>query len=537
MRKSFIAILCGVLCVSGTLFAADDESAPPPTLVLPQVTLDIQDLSTENVQAMLPPAQASATPQVALTLPGAPVFSPVEPARQLAVEGSDPLGGAEVAQRPLATQATLGLGTQNRVLGRLNVTTVGGSTHSNLSFAHESADGIDGKAAGSGFDTRDDTITGSLSGKLGPMDGSFQGGYSEKSLGLQDQSPYVSRLGRALDGTGSLTAPIFDWLSIDGSASGAYDSLTLAAVPNSSPGQWNEYKGSGHAGATARTGILTAGISGDFGYRVATMLGGAEEQVQRLRAGASVGLNFPGSLLVEGSAAWFLNSEGLSLLPFSLHATGTVVRFVTFDASFGYRVIPYDEEDIYNLSPYIVPLSLVDDRGWFGDAAVQLTLFEGLSVKVGASYMNSSDMPTTASTTDPTGLFLVFQQAAVRVTGDTSVRWTIVPGMTLDARWQREFMDRPSFVPQDTITVEAIAMEATGAYGGQAAATMLTGSTFTVLPELDVGGFVRLSEAAQLRLDLYDILSPLLGGSRYGPSLSPYVEPGFRAVASVRLSF
>jgi len=178
----------------------------------------------------------------------------------------------------------------------------------------------------------------------------------------------------------------------------------------------------------------------------------------------------------------------------------------------------------------------VDDRGWFGDAAVQLTLFEGLSVKVGASYMNSSDMPT-APTADSTGLFPVFQQAAVRVTGDTSVRWTIVPGMTLDARWQREFMDRPSFVPQDTITVEAIAMEATGAYGGQAAATMLTGSTFTVLPELDVGGFVRLSEAAQLRLDLYDILSPLLGGSRYGPSLSPYVEPGFRAVASVRLSF
>ena len=81
-------------------------------------------------------------------------------------------------------------------------------------------------------------------------------------------------------------------------------------------------------------------------------------------------------------------------------------------------------------------------------------------------------------------------------------------------------------------------METTGAYGGQVAATMLTGLPPSAqLPELDVGGFVRVSEPAQLRLDLYDLLWPLLGGDRFGPSLYPYTEPGFRVVASLRLSF
>ena len=99
-------------------------------------------------------------------------------------------------------------------------------------------------------------------------------------------------------------------------------------------------------------------------------------------------------------------------------------------------------------------------------------------------------------------------------------------------------MDRPAFVPVDEITAGATAMETTGAYGGQAAMTMLTGLPPSVqLPELDIGGFVRLSEPAQLHLDVYDVLWPLLGGNRYGPSLYPFVEPGFRVVASLRLSF
>jgi hypothetical protein len=90
----------------------------------------------------------------------------------------------------------------------------------------------------------------------------------------------------------------------------------------------------------------------------------------------------------------------------------------------------------------------------------------------------------------------------------------------------------------DEITAEAIAMETTGAFGGQLAVTMLTGLPPSVqLPVLDLGGFVRLADPAQLHLDLYDLLWPLIHGDRYGPSLSPYVEAGFRVVASLRLSF
>ncbi|HUI69053.1 MAG TPA: hypothetical protein VL354_00945, partial [Spirochaetia bacterium] len=335
---------------------------------------------------------------------------------------------------------------------------------------------------------------------------------------------------------------------VDGSVNGAMDSLTLAGT-NPGPAQSSEYKGAAHLGATGLWGMFSAGASGDYSYRLAHVITGADDQIQRLRTGVTLSLNFPGSFLVEGSVALFLSSPGTTNLPFSIHLTGTPFSALTLDGSFGYKVVPYDESDILALNPYLIPVSLVDDSGWFGTASAQLALTGDLSLRAGLSFMNSSAMLTSDSFAagagsfynlgaPTTGLYLVNQRAANRLTGDAGLRWTITPGFTLNADWKRELMDRPSFAPVDEITAEAIAMETTGAYGGRLAATMLTGLPPSAqLPELDLGGFVRLSEPAQLHLDLYDLLWPFLGGSRYGPSLAPYVEPGFRAVASLRLSF
>jgi len=543
----------GVLCLMMTVFlpaiaAAQDQASPapgtPPTMVLPEVTVNIQDLSVENVQAMLPPAGGPpAIVKTDVILPPAPLVAVEPPVRSLAVEGADPLGGATSPASPLATQATLGIGTQNRVVGDLNVTATGQNSQASLSFSHDTADGISGHAQGSEFDTRDDSIGGSLSGRLGAFDGGFKGAYSEQEVGLQDQSAsYSSRLGRNLDGTATLRVQPMDWLAVDGSLTGLTDSLTLAGT-SPGPAQASEYKGLAHLGATGLWGVFSAGLFGDYTYRLAHQVTATDDQVQRLNTGIKLSLNFPGSFLVEGSAAWFLSSEGASLLPFSIHVTGALLSALTLDASFGYRVTTYDEGDILSLNPYLIPVGLADDHGWFGDAGVQLALADAFSVNVGLSFMASTAMLTSdafaagpASTLD--GLFLVNQVAANRLTGNAGVRWTIIPGVTLNGEWKREFMDRSSFAPVDTITAEAIAMETTGAYGGRAGMTWLTGLPPSAqLPELDVGGFVRLSEPAQLHLDLYDLLWPLLGGNRYGPSLYPYVEPGFRVVASLRLSF
>lgn len=543
MKKLATISLVLAALLPSSLCAADQP--PPPELVLPEVTLDIKDLSVENVQAMLPPASPPVIVRADVVFPPVPELAVEQPTRRLAAEGSDPLGGSASPQSPLATQATLGAGTQNRVIGDLNVSTTGGNTQSSLAFSHDSADGISGQKQGSGFNTRDDAIAGAISGNLGPVAGGLTGSYSEKEVGLQQQSSvYVSRLGRNLDGTATLSFQPLDWLTVDGSVRGVTDSLTLASA---SPAQENEYKGASHLSASARTGILMVGVSGDYDYRLDQLITGANDQVQRLKTGVSLSLTLPASLLLEGSVAWFVNTQGLSLFPFSIHATGTPFSALTVDAAFGYRVVPYDDGDVLALSPYLIPMTLEDDRGWFAEGGFQLALTEALSLRAKLSLMSSSAMltsndfsSTTFSMIDSTTypLYLANQVAANRLTGDAGVRWTVAPGLTLDAGWSREFLDRPSFAPMDTITAALIAMETTGAYGGQLNASLLTGLPPTAqLPEVDIGGFVRLAAPAQLHLDLYDLLWALENNlRRYGPSLYPYVEPGFRVVASVRLS-
>ena len=548
MNKLNTLCFMAIALFPASLAAQDQPTPSPPELVLPEVTVDVRDLSVENVQAMLPPAgPPPVVVKTDLILPPTPGLAVQTPARTLAVGGTDPLGGAASPPRALATQATLGVGSQDRVVGDLNVTATGQNAQAGLSFSHDSADGISGQAPGSGFDTRSDSIGGTLSGRLGAFDGGFQGSYAEAENGLQNQSAdYFYRLGRNLDGTATLRVQPLDWLSVDGSLSGLMDSLTLAGT-TPGPAQASEYKGATHLGANGLWGIFSTGVFGDYSYRLAHQITGTSDQVQRFRTGVSLSLNFPGTFLVEGSVAWFLNSQGLSLLPFSIHATGAPFSALTLDGSFGYKVVPYDEGDILSISPYLIPVSLVDDRGWFGNASAQVALVEDFSLRVGFTFMSSAAMLTSDGFAAdslyvpdgvPYGQFLVNQVTANRLTGDAGVRWTITPGVTLNADWKRELMDRPSFVPVDEITAGATAMETTGAYGGQVAMTMLTGLPPSVqLPELDVGGFVRLSEPAQLHLDVYDVLWPLLGGDRYGPSLYPFVEPGFRAVASLRLSF
>ena len=166
MNRVSMLCLVAIALLPASLAAQDQPVTPSPELVLPQVTVDIRDLSVENVQAMLPPAgPPPVIVKTDLILPPAPELAVQAPARTLAVGGTDPLGGAATPPRALATQATLGVGSQNRVVGDLNVTATSQNTQASLSFSHDSADGISGQAQGSGFDTRDDVIGGSLSGQ------------------------------------------------------------------------------------------------------------------------------------------------------------------------------------------------------------------------------------------------------------------------------------------------------------------------------------------------------------------------------------
>ena len=69
--------------------------------------------------------------------------------------------------------------------------------------------------------------------------------------------------------------------------------------------------------ARAKFGGVGFGLETNYWYASDFYLGGAETQTQRAKVAAVFSLDLPATLILQASAGWFWNSDGLSLFPSS----------------------------------------------------------------------------------------------------------------------------------------------------------------------------------------------------------------------------
>jgi hypothetical protein len=262
--------------------------------------------------------------------------------------------------------------------------------------------------------------------------------------------------------------------------------------------------------------------------------------LHRLRTTASFGADVSTAFILEGSVGWFLNSAGLSLFPFAITMTGTPFEFLTLTLSGGYKVTPYDMHDLMSIHPLVLPNSIVDDRGWFGDASVQLTFTRDLSATMKVATMFSDAMPIGSPAPylpggTGAGLFPVTQKQGTLLSSSASVRLAITQSFTLSGGWTHQFLDRPFFTPIDSLVAELIALDSTGRFGGSV--SVAWAPTFTGVlqqPVLRASAFWKVSDIVKLQLDGDDLLGLLPGDPRL--DFPPYNAPGFRVTGSLSMS-
>lgn len=247
----------------------------------------------------------------------------------------------------------------------------------------------------------------------------------------------------------------------------------------------------------------------------------------------------PATLILQASAGWFWNSDGLSLFPFFVSITGTPLDFLTVSLEGGYKVVPYDMHDVLSANALALPTPLVDDRGWYGESSAQLSLTRDLAVSIKASFMASDAMPFGSTTPDAasTGLFPVTQAPGVHLSTVAGLRWGITQAFSLSAGWTHEYLDRPFFTPIDSITAGLVGLDPSGRFGGSftVAAGPIADGTLQQ-PILHVSGFWRIIDVLKLQVDGDDLLAPLMGGSRWTIGNGSYIAPGFRLSTSLGMS-
>ena len=532
----------GVSGQSRTATGTNPAVAPTdPEIIMPQVILQIEDLSVEKVEAQLPAEEELLAPERKIPVLSEGDLAIGEPALPSPGPDVEPNAG-QPKDRLLSADINLGAGSPNSIVGSIALKTLGDDPRFSLLFNHETIDGFAGNPSGAGFNLRNDVLDGALKFRLGGVDTALGGTFSDNETGLQGQSAFAARLGRMLEGTAAFSTAPLDWLTLRAGVTGGADWLTLqgAAPPAASPQAFTGVRVAPTVAAEARFGAVKVGLETLYAFRSDPATDqGPGSSLHRFRAAASFGADISSAFLFEATAGWFVNSARLSRFPFSATLTATPLEFLTLTIDGGYKVTPYDMHDVMSIHPLVLPNSIEDDRGWFGDATAQFAFAKELSASFTAAFMRSEAMPMGDTTQDlgptGTGLFSVTQDTGTHFSTKAGMRWGITQSFSLSASWTHEFLDRPFFTPIDSLEAELVALESTGKFGGTvSAAVSPTLSGVLQQPLLRISAFVKVSDAVKLQLAGDDLLGLLPGDRRL--DIAPFVTPGFRVTGSLSIS-
>jgi hypothetical protein len=536
----FLAGMAGLGFSQSTARSPAGVEPGEPEMLLPKTVLEIEDLSVEKVEAKLPPEEELLPPERKLPMLSVGEMAVGEPALPIA-PGVLAEAAATPRDRFLTTDILLGAGMQNRIVGNISLKTMGGEPRFSLLFNHQTADGFAGHDPGQGYSERDDTLSGTLKADLGGGEAEFAAAFTEGEMGLQgnvSSAPALARLVRLISTNASISAKALEWLAFEGSLGGDFASLLESGNTLRQEG----FRVSSAVAGNAQFGGFMIGLAMRFGFR-----GNPSDVIlfphySRYSANLSLAIELPLSLTLEGSGGVYWNSSNLVLPLFEARITGTPWDFGTISLGAGYKFIPYDMMDILASLPLALPTSVEDDRGWFGDAMLQVTAAKDVSVTARLSFMASERMLDLSGTLDPagSGLFPVAQQSSVRprLNSDIAVRWGLSRTISISAGYSREYLETPFFVPGDSLRGELVALDPAGTYGG----------TLSFLLELSKGapedriwqwpfmrltGFWKISDAVKLRIDCDDLLWPLIPGGTRWVVRDRYTQPGFRVMGSV----
>jgi len=542
-----LVILCAaaatvVSAQTRTQTGTNPAAAPTePEIVMPQVILQIEDLSVEKVEAQLPAEEELLAPERKIPLLSEGELAIGEPA--LPAPGPEVEANAgQPKDRLLSADVNLGAGSPNSIVGSIALKTLADDPRFSLLFNHETIDGFAGKPSGSGFNLRNDVLDGGLKFRVDGVDTNLSGRFSDNETGLQGQSMFTARLGRTLEGTAAFSSMPLDWLTLHAGATGGWDWLTMqgAPAPGPAPQELTGVRVAPSVSAEGRFGAVKVGLETLYAFRSDPATdqdpGGT---LHRFQTTASFAADLSTAFLFEATAGWFVNSDRLSRFPFSATLTATPFEFLTLTIDGGYKVTPYDMHDVMSVHPLVLPNSIEDDRGWFGDATAQFAFAKELSASLTAAYMASEAMPVGDTTkyagTTGNGLFPITQKRGTLLSTKAGMRWGITQSLSLSASWTHELLDQPFFTPSDSFDAELVALESTGKFGGTVSVSVApTVSDTLQRPLLRISTFVKVSEAVKLQLVGDDLLGLLPGDPRV--DIAPYLAPGFRVTGSLSIS-
>jgi hypothetical protein len=537
--------------VAAPAFSQQERDTPTPgppapedtEIKLPELLLEVEEAELDEVRAELPETAEARLGDIGIPLPTENELAISPAAFEVpGLDDGEAVAAGQGAGVSLFSDAVLGVGSMNHILGSLSLYRLGDEPRFRLQFSHDGRDGYNFEEPGTGYFDRTEELTGWIEGGRRTTS-RLEAGFVEHERGLQGQPIFFSTKSRFLDGRGELGIPFGDRYRFSPRLEASYaERLRTVTDESEAPAGAESSVGPG-----ARVSIETT--PGTFYADAEYLLRYLDDDEDGIAQG--VGLSLGTDLLLgrevsasaEVGVLWPL--EEYVYVPFSLSFTATPAESLTLSLGGGMEARPVRFALRWRDLPTFATTDADGDvpgwfEEWYGTAGLLVDIPDApLSAEVRGRVSLERDVPKLLGYLPAAGETGYELEDRLSVTPESTMRWDFTP-LGIEAGWRSVLLDRAVTEPLHAgrLGVDLRNAEETLGVRADVAAELFES---VQVPTLDFSGYVDVSEAVRISADILDVLSPMIpdGRPRVGGEVSkefPFVEPGFRVVLKTRVS-
>jgi hypothetical protein len=541
--KRILVIIFFAFLYTIPVLSQDDDTVPPPgspeepSIMLPEIFLEIEDLTAEKLDAVLPPGEELSVPETDIPLPE---LTPMGVSDETFVIPLPSISGAAAAvdsgESSFYSTGLIGIGTMNNILGSVSLYKLGDEPRFTFQFSHESADGYNFNPPGTGYFRKTDDLAGWISFRTGSAEIRGEGGYSEDEKGLQQQASYYAAALKKTSGNFnfSLESPRSPLFLNAGFSALSLRRILASATSNTEPVSHRETKLSGNITAGADFSSVTFHLSADYFYRFVPTVTALGDNRLFVETGFDAALR--DIVVLDGSAGFAYGDTFKSAFPFDLSLSFILKDSVVLSLAGGYQVVTYNYNELWEDFRLLnLQDTLEDGSEWFADGGFKLqnrtrSLYLeggiGSAYRIGVVELGNYD--------ESSGFYPFTQRDYITLSPRAKLYFS--PGKIFDFSlgWEAILLERTAQEDAHRFTWEAGINSSGGRFGATLSGWTALNSWIFDVPVLDFSAYFKATEGVEFILEAEDILSPVIESGRV--DLEPFITPGLIITFKTQIS-
>lgn len=453
--KRIVLLLCFCIPAAFSGIYADDLEPEEPEMVLPPMSLELEDILTEEMETVLPEQQFTPDLDLETELPGPPEIEIPLAVADLGLDlqaEADVQSGETGKSGSIYSNGKIGLGNTNRILGDLAIYKLGPEPHFQMRFIHERYDGYHFRERGAGFFRRFNLISGGISFRPEQFLLDADAAFHENNDGLQGLGSYTSVLHRSIGGDISFRYYISDAVSMGADFGGLYTQETLSG---NVPVNGYEIALTPELVTSFRVNPVLIALEGSYDFR---FISGGQPPLHGVSGTLGADVTLKNDWVFGGSVGVDWHTSKRIQVPFALYIRKGMNEAFDLTLRGGYETGLLRYGDLWMENHFYMQSAVYPEISrWFALADAEWDILPRLTLGGAVEFSRFDRNISPSAAFDPeTGMLELVEASGNLLSCSAGVRWETVDWLSLRAFWEGSFLDVPILRPAHSAGFTAV---------------------------------------------------------------------------------